>query len=219
MFKYTVCKYEYAAVLHSSWQLSWYYYPVVFDSGLTSIRLAHRLWVNSSVRRGLMSRPRCSLLGQLWLQFHWLTRRVQTHCIVLIWIMSSVSLTPWQESVESGSPYWSLNTALLTFPVRIAWGSVSSWLAPVLLWSAQFLYIYQASTSVSHKGSYQIHLIKQSYYEEVNAMLNKGRDLNAQLYWLSHTSTQLPKYASHKGPYLKISCCECSLTLSHCLLC
>ena len=96
-----------------------------------------------------------------------------------------------------------------SLPVRIPQGPVSSWLAPVLLWSTQFL--YQASMSVSHEGPHQIHLIKQSYHEKANSKLNKYRDLNTQLCWLNHTITQLSKSVSHEGPYLKRA-----LTIKYC---
>ena len=67
---------------------------------------------------------------------------------------------------------------------------VRIWLtSPVLLWSSQFL--YQVSTSVLQEGLYQIHLIKQSYYEAFNSKLNMYRDLNAELYWQCYTITQL----------------------------
>ena len=169
----------------------------------TIFQLAHGLWVNSYLRRCLMSRPRYSLLGPLWLQFHWLTKRSQTLYPSLLeyqlqfhWLTRR-SQTLYINPLESWLQFLWLcrNRLTLLEPeycptslhVRIARGSVSSWLAPVLLWSAQFL--NQASTSVSHEGPYQIHLIKQSYYEKTNSKLNEYRDFNTQLCWLSHTIT------------------------------
>ena len=141
-----------------------------------------------------MSGPICSLLGLLWLQFHGLTRRSQTHYISPLceYWLQLLWLPDW--SLQAiGSPYWSLNTALLAFP------SVSGWLALVLLWISQVL--FQVSTSVSHKGLYQIHLIKQSYYEALSSKLNRCRGLNTELYWQSYITVLLstPAGSTHTG--------------------
>ena len=95
----------------------------------TVSKLAFRLWINNNLRICLMSRPRRSLLGQLWLQFHWLIRRSQTQSKMPLSIPSSVSLTHWLTLLEPEYCPTSL-------PVRITWEPVCSWLAPVLLSSS-----------------------------------------------------------------------------------
>ena len=140
-------------VLQPSWRLSWYYYPVVFDSGLTSLETSwavlldcridscfYQVWLTDCESRCVISRPRCSLPGLLWLQFPLLTRLSRTPLISSSWTLASVSFTCWLESAGSRLTLLEPEYCPTSLPVRISWGFVWSWLAPVLLRNSQCLY-------------------------------------------------------------------------------
>ena len=125
--------------------------------------------------------------------------------------------------------------------VHIAQGSVSSWLAPVLLSSSVPISSFHVRMA---QGSISDPLDRTILLWSSQSKLNEGSGLNTELFWRSYTITQLSKSLSHKGPYLKraltIKYCtkyndslnESALlverwtirylavnTLSHCLLC
>ena len=62
-----------------------------------------------------------------------------------------------------------------SLPVRIAQGSVSGQLAPVLIWNTQVLYQtsgpYRMKVRIA-RGSVSVHLITQSYYKKAKSKLN-----------------------------------------------
>ena len=98
---FTFCNYH--TVISNSEKLT---HPnvTIWKCKYTDFQVDSRTVSHSSLRRYWMSGPRCSFLGRLWLQFHWLTRRSQTQYIMPQWILSLVSLTHWQGSVEMAHP-------------------------------------------------------------------------------------------------------------------
>ena len=88
--------------------------------------------------------------------------------------------------MNTGSPYWSVNTALVSsssFHPKVA---VSRWIPPVLIWSSTVKSYIKCLMHISRSRAYRINMITKSYYETA---ISKLRDLNTKLYWRSYTIT------------------------------
>ena len=101
---------------------------------------------------------------------------------------------------RKGSPYWSLNTALLcSLLVCLAQGSVSSWRAPVLL------------SSSLPGSSFNVRIAQMSVSDPLDttvllwgsqSKLNRGRVRILSSIGRAIPIAQLYKSVSHEGPYL-----------------
>ena len=102
-----------------------------------------------------------------------------------------------------GSPYRSLNTALIAFEsVSPKGGRISLTIpSPAMKLPSPISSVWG---HIYRRRLYCFNLITKSYYEAANYKLNKYRGLNTQLYWQSYTTVLLTFWVriARRRPYL-----------------